>query len=506
MEKVDNFGDYEILTSEGWKNFTGIKKTKTQTTLKITFSDGTHIECTPKHLLRSEGKFIEARALTPEASVDDKIISEIETFSEEKNVFDVLNVEDTHHYLTNGITSHNCAFISRWSEFSASVLPTLTAGKTTKLVMVSTPKGLNHFHKLWVDAVAKINGYNPIKVTWDQVPGNDKAWYEETLKLLNYDMQKFAQEYECEFQGSSGTLVSGKKLKELVAEKPIFFDENLKKYKEPRNGKYVVVVDTSEGKGLDYSTIQVIEVTTSPYQQAATFRSNVVGAPDLALRAFNLAKMYNEAAVLIEYKNLGPQVADVMFDELEYENIICTGSNGGKGRRVIPMSGERIDKGLPISSVTKRQGCSMMKLMIEGDQLIVRDEETITELNTFSKYGNTYQAEEGKHDDLVMPLVCFGWLATTEWFKTYTESNVMVTLRELSEEQAAADMLPFGFKDDGPNEPADGEIPPEAAQFGDLWKLEELLGDFEEGINNWNDTEKSMERIGNGYDYYSRNG
>jgi len=345
------------------------------------------------------------------------------------------------------------AHIDNWPEFSLSVLPTISSGDTTKLILISTPYGLNHFHETWENAKSGKNEYAFIEVPWQRVPGRGEDWKKKTLAMLNFDITKFAQEYENEFQGSSGTLIAGWKLKELgrCFEVPIKEVDFLRMYREPIRGhRYVMTADVSEGKGLDYSTFHVVDVTTMPYVQAAVFRSNVITPNDFAGVMHRTAKFYYDPTVLIEYESLGPQVAETLYNDLEYENLLFTGSAGNMGKKITSKGGVGVDKGIKMSRTVKGTGCSMLKLLIEQNQLLLVDHATYGELSTFSRKENgSYEAEDGKHDDLVMSLVVFAWLSNQTYFKEFTDINTLARLRDKTDEDIENEMMPFGFVFDG---------------------------------------------------------
>jgi hypothetical protein len=257
-----------------------------------------------------------------------------------------------------------------------------------------------------------------------------------------------------EFQGSSGTLIAGWKLKQLVSQKPEVYKDNLAMYK-PSIAKhaYVISADASEGKGFDYSVLQVIDVTKMPYEQVCVFRSNKTVATDFAEIIFRVAKMYNNAAVLIEFESLGPVVADHLHSELEYDNVLFTENAGtAKGKKITSGFGNTVDKGIKMTKLTKKTGCSLLKLLIEQNQLVINDVYTIEELSTFSRKNDTFKAEEGKHDDTVMALVVFAWLSNQDYFREYTDTYMMGNIRERSDAQIEDDMVPFGFIIDGRGE------------------------------------------------------
>tara|TARA_R110000796_G_scaffold187964_3_gene304913 strand:+ start:425 stop:2047 length:1623 start_codon:yes stop_codon:yes gene_type:complete len=341
------------------------------------------------------------------------------------------------------------AFVENWDEFFASVFPTISSGNTTKILFTSTPKGLNHFYKTCEGAREGRNGYIFIEVPWQRVPGRDQKWKEETLAAMDHDYQKFAQEFECQFLGSSGTLIEGSKLKALVFREPQAEREHLRIFDYPDKSKtYVIIVDVSRGKGLDYSAFQVMDVSKMPYRQVAAYRDNMVTPIDYATIIHSVVKMYNEAYVLVEVNDIGEQVSDLLHYEYEIETLLYTESAGRSGKRISAGFGKSVDKGIRTTKSVKAIGCNMLKLMIEQDQLIVQDFFTINELSTFSRKGVSYEAESGAHDDLVMCLVLFGWLTDQTFFREMTDINTMMRLKERNEEDLMESLLPIGFNSD----------------------------------------------------------
>jgi len=341
------------------------------------------------------------------------------------------------------------AFVENWDEFFASVFPTISSGTTTKILLTSTPNGLNHFYKTCEGAKAGKNGYEFVQVMWTDVPGRDDKWREETLAAMDFDTEKFAQEMECEFLGSSGTLISGWKLKQLVYKEPLKEVGGITIFEEPKkDANYVIVVDVSRGKGLDYSAFQVVDITKMPYIQVGTYRNNMITPIDYAAAVHTAAKYYNEANILVEVNDIGEQVSSIIFEEYEYENMLLTENNGREGKRLLSgvagFSG-RADKGIRTTKSVKSVGCSMLKLLVEQNQLIVNDFETIRELSTFSQKGTSWEAEPGNHDDLVMCLVLFGWLSNQKFFKELTDINTVINLKEMNEEKIFSELTPFGI-------------------------------------------------------------
>tara|TARA_B110000503_G_scaffold128808_1_gene200354 strand:+ start:9370 stop:10962 length:1593 start_codon:yes stop_codon:yes gene_type:complete len=342
------------------------------------------------------------------------------------------------------------AFIEGYNEFFASVYPTISSGESTKLLMTSTPNGLNHFWKTCKGAEEGTNGYQFVKVMWYDVPGRGEEWKKETLESLDHDNEKFEQEYCCEFLGSSGTLISGSKLKELYPGQPITQAEGLIQYGKPEKDKqYVITADVARGKGLDYSTFTVFDISEMPYKQAAVYRDNHIGPIDFASVLNRIGIVYNTAGMLIEINDIGGQVVDVLQYDFGYENLLYTQNSGRSGKVLSGGFGKNVDNGIRTTKTVKGTGCSMLKMLVEQNQLLIRDYETIQELSRFSKKANSYEAEPGFHDDLVMNLVLFAWMTEQAYFKDMTDINTLLKLREKTDEQIEEEMLPFGFVDIG---------------------------------------------------------
>jgi hypothetical protein len=349
------------------------------------------------------------------------------------------------------------AFLNNWEEFFASVYPTISSGKETKILLTSTPNSLNHFWKICKEAQEDVNelgqgknGYIYKEVPWNAVPGRDESWKEDTLASISWNLEQFAQEFNCSFVGSQNTLISGSKLKELSFSVPIAESEGIKQYKQPKpDSSYVLIADVSRGKGLDYSTFSILDISKMPYDQVCTFRDNYVSTIDYANIIFRLAKMYNNAQVMIEINDIGGQVADTLYFEYGYEEMLFTENSGRAGKRVSGGFGKSVDRGIRTTKTVKSIGCSILKLLIEQNQLLINDFDTIQELARFSRRGASYEAESGAHDDMVMTLVLFSWLTDQSFFKDITDINTLMKLREKTDEQMDEDLLPFGFVDDG---------------------------------------------------------
>lgn len=338
------------------------------------------------------------------------------------------------------------AFVENWDEFFASVFPTISSGNTTKILFTSTPNGLNHFYKTCEGARENRNGYIYIEVPWQRVPGRDDKWKKETLEGMDFDMQKFSQEFECNFLGSSGTLIEGSKLKNLVSRNPVGETQFMKVYEQPeKDHVYACIVDVSRGKGLDYSAFHIIDVTSMPYKQACIYRDNTITPIDYAEIIYRTIKRYNDAYTLIEVNDIGEQVAEVLHYEFEVETLMFTESAGRSGKRISTGFSKNSDKGVRTTKSVKSVGCNMLKMLIEQDQLIINDFQTINELSTFSRRGVSYEAESGCHDDLVMGLVLFAWMTDQLFFREITDINTLDKLRSRNEEELMESLLPIGF-------------------------------------------------------------
>ena len=338
------------------------------------------------------------------------------------------------------------AWVENWEEFFGSVFPTISSGNTTKILFTSTPNGLNHFYKTCIGAKEDRNGYVYIEVPWDRVPGRDEAWKQDTLAAMDFDRQKFSQEFCCQFLGSSNTLLEGDTLKRLVHLSPVAETLHMKVYSQPiKDHIYICVVDVSRGKGLDYSAFQIIDVTEMPYNQVCVYKDNTITPVDYAEIIYRSIQRYNEAYTLVEINDIGEQVSEILHYEFEVETLMFTESAGRAGKRISTGFAKGADKGVRTTKSVKSVGCNMLKMLIEQDQLRIHDHETINELSTFSRKANSYEAEPGCHDDLVMCLVLFAWMSDQAFFKEVTDINTIENLRTRNEEQLMESLLPIGF-------------------------------------------------------------
>lgn len=357
------------------------------------------------------------------------------------------------------------AFIDNFSEFFASVYPTISSGKESKLFLTSTPFGLNHFYETFINAKKGLNGYEWVEVKWHDVPGRDEAWKEETLKALDFDTQKFDAEFNVEFLGSAGNLLNKTALEEITEtiKTPIMKnDMGVSQYEKPIKGhSYVMTCDVARGKELDYSAFQIIDVTDTPYRQVCVFRSNTIIPFDYATVINSFARLYNEAYVLVETNDIGAQVSESLHHDFEYENIVYTATKGIHGKVVTQGFGApstQVEKGVKTTKTVKSIGCSTLKVLIENGNLLIQDYDTVQEFYTFIRRGPSYEAEPGKHDDLVMSLMLFAWLSAQKPFTDMADINTTKALRERSNEEMYDQLTPFGLFDNGISDDDSGII------------------------------------------------
>ena len=370
--------------------------------------------------------------------------------------------------------SYNIIFLDEFAfvpaniaeQFFSSVYPTISSGQKTKMIIVSTPHGMNMFYKLWVDSQNKKNEYVPIEVHWSEVPGRDEKWKEQTIR--NTSAEQFQQEFECDFLGSVDTLISPSKIKAMPHIEPIESKGGLDMYEKPVKGKtYVCTVDVARGVTKDYSAFIIFDCSQVPYRIVAKYKNNEVKPfvfPNVIQQVCN---GYNKAHVLVEVNDLGQQISDTLQYECEYENLLMTTQRGRAGQILgAGFSGRGSSLGVRMTKSIKKLGCSNIKTLIESDKILINDFNIIEEMSTFSKRGTSWQAEEGCNDDLMMCLVSFGWLSNQEYFKELTDSNIRNQLYVEQQNLIEQDMAPFGFVDDGIERPGEET---EVDMYGDVW-------------------------------------
>ena len=351
-------------------------------------------------------------------------------------------------------------------QFFSSVYPTISSGKTTKVMIVSTPHGMNMFYKLWVDAEEGRNSYVPIEVHWSEVPGRDEKWIEETIK--NTSESQFNTEFECEFLGSIDTLVTPAKLKTLTYRTPIQSNAGLDVHVNPIDKHtYMLIADVSRGTKNDYSAFAVIDITELPYKIVAKFRDNEITPLLFPSKIYDVALAYNKAFVMVEVNDIGEQVANTLQFDLEYDNLVMASMRGRAGQILGGgFSGGRAQLGVRTTKAVKRIGCSNLKQLVEDNKLIVEDYDCINELSTFIVKGQSFEADEGCNDDLVACLFMFAWATDQTYFKELTDMDVRQTMMREQQDMLEQDMAPFGFVITGLEDDNIGEV---IDEYGTRW-------------------------------------
>ena len=367
-------------------------------------------------------------------------------------------------------------------DFFSSVYPTISSGKSTKIIIVSTPKGMNHFYRMWHDAEREQNEYVPTQVHWSEVPGRDAKWREQTVK--NTSEQQFKVEFECEFLGSVDTLIDPAKLRSLAYEAPKTSNNSLDVYADPeKDHDYVCTVDVARGVGEDYSAFIIVDITSFPHKVVAKYRDNHIKPMLFPNIIYSTAKAYNEAFILTEVNDIGDQVASILQYDLEYQNLLMCSMRGRAGQVVGQgFSGSKTQLGVKMSKTVKKIGSLNLKTMIEADKILFKDYNVISELTTFISKSNSFEAEDGCNDDLAMCLVIYAWLVAQDYFKELTDQDVRKRLYEEQKNQIEQDMAPFGFLDDGINDESSF-----VDSDGERWHLDGTYGDPDGGADYmWN--------------------
>ena len=367
--------------------------------------------------------------------------------------------------------SYNIIFLDEFAyvpnniaeQFFSSVYPTISSGKSSKVMIVSTPHGMNMFYKMWNDAIHDRNSYKPIEVHWSEVPGRDEKWKEETIK--NTSEQQFRTEFECEFLGSTNTLINPTKLRQLSYKDAIQHSAGLSVYEQPKKDHvYFITCDVSRGTKNDNSAFVVMDVTEIPYRVVATFKDNEIKPLMFPHKINTVAKAYNHAFVLVEVNDIGEQVSNNLHYDLEYDNIVMCYMRGRAGQIMGGgYSGGKAQMGVRTTKAVKKLGCSNLKQIVESDKMIIEDFDIINELSKFIVKGNQIQAEEGSTDDLAMCLVLFAWACDQTYFKELTDVNIRAKMFAETQKQLESDMSPFGFVDNGVDDPY------QTSEYGEVW-------------------------------------
>jgi hypothetical protein len=370
--------------------------------------------------------------------------------------------------------SYNIIFLDEFAyvpsnvaeQFFSSVYPTISSGQSTKVMIVSTPHGMNMFYKIWTDAEEKRNSYIPIEVHWSEVPGRDEKWKKETI--ANTSEQQFNTEFECEFLGSIDTLISPSKLRVLTYKTPIQSNAGVDIFEQPQpDHTYLLTADVARGTSNDYSAFIVFDVTSVPYRIVAKFRDNEIKPLLFPQRIHQIAKAYNTAFVLIEVNDIGEQVANAMHYDMEYDNMIMASMRGRAGQILGGgFSGGRAQLGVRTTKAVKSVGCSNLKQLVEDNKIIIEDFDTINELSTFIVKGSSFEADDGCNDDMVACLFIFGWCTDQTYFKELTNNDIREQMYRENQDQLEQDMAPFGFVINGLEDENIGEA---VDEYGTRW-------------------------------------
>ena len=334
-------------------------------------------------------------------------------------------------------------------EFFSAVYPTITSGTTSKILISSTPNGMNHFYSMWNESTAGKNGFVPIEASWREVPGRTEEWAEEQRRVLGDD--KYLQEMECEFQGSTGTLISGFVLKSLTWTKPEIDATvpGLAIYEKPIEGRvYTLVADTAHGKGQDYSAFVVIDIAAVPYRVVAKYMNNTIPPVVFPSILQKMGKYYNEAFILIENNDIGSQILQSLFDDYEYDNLLSSIVIKKQLTLNWAVGNKKGERGVRTTRATKRIGCQLLKGLVEAYKLKIEDFDIIMQLSTFINKGDAFQAEDGSHDDLVMCLVLFAWMSNQKFFADMCNTNIRRRLYEEQMLRIEEEMLPLPLPGD----------------------------------------------------------
>ena len=370
--------------------------------------------------------------------------------------------------------SYNIIFLDEFAyvpsnvaeQFFSSVYPTISSGKSTKVIIVSTPHGMNMFYKIWTDAEEKRNSYIPIEVHWSEVPGRDDKWKKETI--ANTSEQQFQTEFECEFLGSVNTLIAPSKLRVLAYKQHLQKNAGITVHKKPqKDHTYMLTADVARGTQNDNSAFVVFDITEIPYKVVVTFKDNEIKPLLFPQIIHQVARAYNQAFVLIEVNDIGEQVANNLQFDLEYDNLIMASMRGRAGQVMGGgFSGGKAQLGVRTTKAVKTVGCSNLKQIVESDKIIIEDFDIINELSTFIVHGSSFQAEEGCNDDLVMCCVLFAWASDQTYFKELTDSDIRHQMYKDQQNQIEQDMAPFGFIVDGLEDENIGQV---VDEYGTRW-------------------------------------
>lgn len=471
--KIKEIKDWEVLTPTGFRSFDGVSVISKRKTITIV-TESSSLQCTPCHkVMTKTGEWIRADELVIGDILTDSIVV-IDLFynSGDEDVYDLTNVDGGHAYYTNNIVSHNCSWVyvdeaalvpnNLAEEFFTSAWPTISSGNTTKFLMSTTPRGYNFFYKFWSDSENNLNNFKRILIEWHEIPGRDEEWLESQRSILGE--LKFNQEVLCQFLGSSGTLINASKIAQMSPVQPVYKKDGLDILEYPVKSmramdntiipghSYILVADVSRGIGGDYSAFTVIDITEMPYKLVAKYRDNLISPLLFPNIIHKVAQEYNNAFVLVEVKENGQTISDTLQYELEYENLLYV-TRGQGGQHITAGFGRTsgIQNGVMTSAQVKRIGCDAFKTLVEENKLLINDVDVISEISTFIQVKNSYAADEGYYDDLVMTLVLFGWVTSSAYFKDLTSPDFRRKIFNARMEDISNSLTPYMGYDDGQN-------------------------------------------------------
>ena len=360
--------------------------------------------------------------------------------------------------------------------FYENVIPTVTTMPDSNVCICSTQNGFNKFYEIYQGAVTGKSMYHAQKIDWWQVPNwntQTKQWEKRTEDWKNMMVgilgseEAFYYQYGTQFSASDACLVSRETLSRIHSTEVLFeqlheddlFIPELKYFKihpefkleyfKDQNRSFIVLVDLAEGGGADYTVFNIFEITIENnkpvFSQVAYWSSNVVDIEKSSLVfwvLFNTILSQQNTIVSIEWNTYGALFYNyltmlnepTMFEEYNFRlgfgqeldlSIIVHYKKGQNDEDIAGISSFRNSKTIPgirWSAMTKRTGCALLKMSLEGGETQLYDIVQIGELENFEdKNGNgSYKASYG-HDDMMMTLVQIPMLKQTARFKDFIE-------------------------------------------------------------------------------------
>lgn len=451
---LENNSGLQILTSDGFKDFKGIKRTSSSIVITLFFKSGNKITGSPNHLVKISEELFKPLS---EIQIGETILPREEVISIKKSVgknitlYDIIGTENE-EYISNNIISHNCAFVPEniFESFYASVYPTISSGKDTKIILVSTPNGVNHYYQLWQDALSNQNTYAPFEVKWSDVPGRDNEWARRTIQDIG--QSRFDQEFDNQFFGKSTTIIPNYLLSSLTFKTPLSSTPEIKIFEMPeKDSSYIGIVDVAEGVSGDYSVLTIIKFPKdkdSAFEIVFTFRANTIDTFKFTEIVDTFSRRYNECFLLIEINVFN--IAESLYRDYEIENILKTTTTHQKLTTGFYHGPSKF--GVKTTESVKKLGLENLIRLLEEKKLIINDFDIISEMSNLVKSNKTFQARSGSNDDLAMTIILFAWCSTQEGFKELYDAENFA--RKLNNEylSSAYSALPGFFLEDGINQ------------------------------------------------------